>query len=210
MSTRRTLIRLLLLVFVVSAFIWTFGSHLPESWKDTGILAYPLSRANILRAQKQTNELYGLLYLVTTDSEENQHILADRVDLDPSEPIALEVYAAGNKALDWTAKTEEINSKYPVIVFSKTFCPFSKKAKELLTRYDLQPPPKIIEVDIRADSSTLKVLLTRLTHHSTFPNVIIRGKSIGGSDDLQALHKNHTLSDLLKEAGVSVQNKEVQ
>lgn len=119
MSTRRTLIRLLLLVFVVSAFIWTFGSHLPESWKDTGILAYPLSRANILRAQKQTNELYGLLYLVTTDSEENQHILADRVDLDPSEPIALEVYAAGNKALDWTAKTEEINSKYPVIVFSK-------------------------------------------------------------------------------------------
>lgn len=61
-----------------------------------------------------------------------------------------------------------------------------------------------------ADASTLKALLTRLTHHSTFPNVIIRGKSIGGSDSLLALHKNQTLAGMLEEAGVSVQNKDVQ
>jgi hypothetical protein len=122
MSTlRRTPARLLLLVFVVSAFVWTFGSswHLPESWKDTGILAYPLSRANMLQAKKEASELYGLLYLVTADSDENQHILADRVDLDPSKPVDLDIYAAGNKVSDWPAKVEELNSRYPVIVFSK-------------------------------------------------------------------------------------------
>jgi hypothetical protein len=120
-SLRRTPARLLLFVFVVSALVWTFGPswHLPEAWKDTGLLAYPLSRARMAHAGKQPSELYSLLYLVTADSDENQHILADRVDLDPSKPVPLDIYAAGRKVPDWAAKVDELNSRYPVIVFSK-------------------------------------------------------------------------------------------
>lgn len=59
-----------------------------------------------------------------------------------------------------------------------------------------------------ADSDIVKAVLTRLTEHSTFPNIIIRGKSIGGSDDLQALHAQRTLTKVLEQAGAVVRNDE--
>lgn len=100
---------------------------------------------------------------------------------------------------------------------------YSKKAKELLSKYDIIPAPKIIEVDLRgtpllhpiADSRTnftssddtdlMKVLLTRLTTRGTFPNVILHGKSLGGSDDLQALHSEGKLRGVLVEGGLKVE-----
>lgn len=98
---------------------------------------------------------------------------------------------------------------------------YSKRAKRLLEIYDLSPAPKIIEVDLRgatvalgftfadyrvlpADSSHIKTLLTRLTHRSTFPNVILHGRSLGGSDDLVRLHEEDRLRQVLEEGGVEV------
>lgn len=49
----------------------------------------------------------------------------------------------------------------------------------------------------------IKHILTRLTHRSTFPNIIIRGKSIGGSDDLNKLHTNKTLVEMIEQAGAT-------
>jgi glutaredoxin-related protein len=51
------------------------------------------------------------------------------------------------------------------------------------------------------DGNVIKHLLTRLTHRSTFPNILFRGKSIGGSDDLNQLHANKTLAELIEQAG---------
>ena len=95
---------------------------------------------------------------------------------------------------------------------------YSHRTKELLERYELIPPAKIIEVDLRGalslssvrlasevetahtlslypadDGDFIKAVLTRLTGRSTFPNVILRGKSIGGSDDLAAMHEDGRL-----------------
>lgn len=52
-------------------------------------------------------------------------------------------------------------------------------------------------------------MLTRLTSHSTFPNIFISGKSVGGSDDLQAMHRNGDLTNALEAAGVSVNAQDV-
>ena len=51
------------------------------------------------------------------------------------------------------------------------------------------------------DGNVIKHLLTRLTHRSTFPNILFRGKSIGGSDDLNQLHADKTLAELIEQAG---------
>jgi hypothetical protein len=99
---------------------------------------------------------------------------------------------------------------------------FSLSAKKLLEKYDLVPPPKVIEVDLRGmtpfyvsifilplladDSNTIKAILTRLTGQSTFPNVMVRGHSIGGSDDIHELHAQKLLSKQLEEAGVVQRN----
>ncbi|KAF9444771.1 thioredoxin-like protein [Macrolepiota fuliginosa MF-IS2] len=211
---RRTSARLFVLFCVLLALAWSFGFswELPESWKDTGIMTS--SRARIAQAfstkKVSVDEIYGLLHLVTGDSDESQHVLTNKVELDPTKPITLDVYAAGSKNLNWDKEMKRLNTEFPVVVFSKTYCPYSKKAKNLLATYDLEPPVKVIEVDLRDDWNVLKALLTRLTHHSTFPNIIVRGKSLGGSDDLQALHATKSLVDVFKKAGVYVRNKNNQ
>lgn len=99
---------------------------------------------------------------------------------------------------------------------------YSKKAKELLATYDLVPPPKIVEVDLRGnfafcdsvaqnqliifteDGDLIKLILSRLTTHSTFPNIVLRGKSLGGSDDVQSLHDEKKLKPIFEQGGVHV------
>src|SRR6266576_1977224 len=50
----------------------------------------------------------------------------------------------------------------------------------------------------------IKAVLTRLTGRSTFPNVILHGESIGGSDGIAALHKDGQLRQLFENAGLMV------
>lgn len=110
----------------------------------------------------------------------------------------------------------------PPVQTIEVFYRYSQRAKTLLEAFDLKPPPKIVEVDIRGtwtcsylyitlddhlfsdDGNVIKQLLTRLTHHSTFPNVLVRGTSIGGSDNLQELHATKALKKIFEEAGVTV------
>jgi glutaredoxin len=84
------------------------------------------------------------------------------------------------------------------------FARYSKRAKELLDRYELVPPPRIIEVDLRDDGDFIKAVLTRLTGRSTFPNAILRGKSIGGFDRISALHEDGLLRQMFEKAGLQV------
>ena len=54
------------------------------------------------------------------------------------------------------------------------------------------------------DDAAIKSLLIRLTGRSTFPNVILRGKSLGGYDSLKLLHDTGALEHELQRAGVKV------
>jgi len=50
-------------------------------------------------------------------------------------------------------------------------------------------------------------VLTRLTGRSTFPNVILRGKSIGGADDIIAMHSDGHLRQVFEKAGLKVRGE---
>jgi len=124
--------------------------------------------------------------------------------LDPAKEIDLKVYSSFDGDDDWVKHVRELQDDSPLVIFSKSYCPFSKRAKSLIQTYALDPSPRIVEVDLREDGDLIKVILTRLTKHSTFPNIILRGHSIGGFDDLQALHDAGKLEELFEENGLSV------
>jgi len=124
--------------------------------------------------------------------------------LDPTKEIDLKVYSSFDGDDDWTKHVRELQKNSPLVVFSKSYCPYSKRAKELIQTYALDPPPRIVEVDLRKDGDLVKVILTRLTKHSTFPNIILRGRSLGGADDLRALHDAGKLESLFEDNGLSV------
>ncbi|KAL8960598.1 MAG: hypothetical protein Q9193_002728 [Seirophora villosa] len=85
----------------------------------------------------------------------------------------------------------ELNSilkKGPIIVFSKSYCPYSKKAKDiLLEKYTIVPTPYVVELDEHPLGPGLQAALEKSTGRRTVPNVLINGKSIGGGDDVQKL-----------------------
>ncbi|KAI0125988.1 glutaredoxin [Xylariales sp. AK1849] len=96
----------------------------------------------------------------------------------------------------------EILKKSPVIIFSKTYCPYSKRAKAvLLDKYSIEPAPYVVELDEHPLGKKLQSKLAEMTGRRTVPNVMINGKSIGGSDDIAELDTRGTLIDKVKSMG---------
>ncbi|KAF9915009.1 hypothetical protein BX616_007119 [Lobosporangium transversale] len=88
-----------------------------------------------------------------------------------------------------------------IMVFSKSYCPYSMAAKKLLRSYtnDIQ----VLEVDLEEKSTEIKAVLTKLAKgHSTFPSIFINGEPIGGNDNLQALEDKDQLQSRLQKLGV--------
>lgn len=126
---------------------------------------------------------------------------------------------------------QSILKKSPIIIFSKSYCPYSKRAKKLLLEtYSITPAPYVVELDLMTEkipksakanddeeqSVTLgkKVqdLLYTLTGRKTVPNIMINTQSLGGSDDVHRMHEDGTLVDMIKKMGgkriVGVDRKE--
>ncbi|UZJ52460.1 hypothetical protein CBS101457_001780 [Exobasidium rhododendri] len=88
----------------------------------------------------------------------------------------------------------------PLTIFSKSYCPFSRRAKDLLTKMGAQF--EVYEVDLREDAHSLQDGLRELSGHSTFPTIFIKDEMIGGYDDLARLQSVGVLGGILKGAGV--------
>ncbi|UNI15024.1 hypothetical protein JDV02_001597 [Purpureocillium takamizusanense] len=86
------------------------------------------------------------------------------------------------------AELNAILKKAPVIIFSKTYCPYSKRAKGiLLEKYAITPAPYVVELDEHPKGRPLQDRLKHKTGRGTVPNVLIQGVSIGGSDEIVEL-----------------------
>ncbi|KAJ0971513.1 hypothetical protein J5N97_019472 [Dioscorea zingiberensis] len=96
-------------------------------------------------------------------------------------------------------KAKEMVSSNPVVVFSKSYCPFCDQVKELLTK--LGTTYKTVELNVESDGSELQAALLEWTGQRTVPNVFIGGKHIGGCDNTMEMHKGGKLVPLLTEAG---------
>jgi len=92
----------------------------------------------------------------------------------------------------------------PIIIYSKTYCSYSKRAKALFEKLDVEPKPVIIEVDLREDADIIKAQLSRLTGRATFPNILLRSKSIGGFTDIQTLYESGQLLEMLADEHIGV------
>jgi glutaredoxin len=91
-----------------------------------------------------------------------------------------------------------------VIIFSKSYCPYSKKAKHiLLEKYHIVPEPYVVELDQNPMGEQLQAFLHKSTGRRTVPNILLMGKSIGGGDDMQELDQTDTLVAKIKEIGGS-------
>ncbi|KAL7413616.1 thioredoxin-like protein [Mrakia frigida] len=73
-----------------------------------------------------------------------------------------------------------------ISVFSKSWCPYCTRAKNLLADVTLPPGKevKVFELDKLDNGAEIQDYLATLTGQRSVPNIFVQGHHLGGSDDL--------------------------
>jgi len=67
-----------------------------------------------------------------------------------------------------------------IIIYTKDYCPYCVKAKALLHKKDLDYE----EIDVTNNPELIEEMLAKSNGMKTVPQIFIKGKHIGGCDDL--------------------------
>jgi glutaredoxin 3 len=81
----------------------------------------------------------------------------------------------------------------PVTIYTKPFCPYCSRALNLLK----QKGAEVTEIEAAFDPAARKEMLARSGGRSTYPQIFIGERHIGGCDDMLALERAGELDDLL-------------
>eukprot|EP00040_Diaphanoeca_grandis_P030427 m.179806 g.179806 ORF g.179806 m.179806 type:complete len:1009 (+) comp31989_c3_seq5:109-3135(+) len=96
---------------------------------------------------------------------------------------------------DFGSKIMQMTREHPVVIFSKSHCPFCIEVKK--TFAVLNVPVHVLEVNQTKDGPEIQKTLKKLTHQSTVPSVYIETKHVGGCDDVKKLQNNGKLDSLI-------------
>jgi len=99
------------------------------------------------------------------------------------------------------AVIEALVKEHRVVLFSKTWCPFCNKVKDLFNSKYI--PFHKIELDKHPEGELYQTLLTEYSGQKTVPNVYIGGQHIGGCDDTLKLNEEGKLLPLVNPEAVS-------
>ncbi len=81
-----------------------------------------------------------------------------------------------------------------IIIYTKDYCPYCVKAKNLLKRKGVS----FKEIDITNNAELVQEMMEKSGGRKTVPQILINGKAVGGSDDLHKLDAEGKLDSLLK------------
>lgn len=81
----------------------------------------------------------------------------------------------------------------PVIIYTTPICSYCKEAKKLLTNEGIQYQ----EIDV-SDSTARLELVEKAKGRKTVPQIFIKGKHVGGYDDLKVLKDTGDLNKWLE------------
>jgi glutaredoxin 3 len=80
-----------------------------------------------------------------------------------------------------------------VVIYTKPWCPYCRRAKSLLERKGVHYE----EIDILASPDRAEEMTRRAGGRTTVPQIFFGDRHVGGSDDLHALEAQGRLDDLL-------------
>ncbi|XP_064012895.1 thioredoxin reductase 3 [Pogoniulus pusillus] len=99
---------------------------------------------------------------------------------------------------DWDGlklRVQTLIASHRVMIFSKSYCPYCNKVKELFR--SLRVEYYALELDVTDDGPSIQQVLVELTNQRTVPNVFVNGTHIGGCDATYQAYKDGSLQKLL-------------
>ncbi|KAK9385993.1 thioredoxin-like protein [Lipomyces mesembrius] len=101
-------------------------------------------------------------------------------------------------AAKYQTQVKELVSANPVLVFSKSWCPYCRQAKQTLDNEDVEHTDfELDQIDV---GDAIQSAIYELTSQRTVPAIFIGGNFVGGNSDLQTLKRNGQLKALLQQA----------
>lgn len=85
------------------------------------------------------------------------------------------------------------NSMKPVLIYSKSTCPYCRRAKALLASKGIS----FEEVDLLDHPERRAEMIERASGRTTVPQIFIDGAGVGGCDDIHALDARGRLDAML-------------
>ncbi|EFO97328.1 hypothetical protein CRE_16811 [Caenorhabditis remanei] len=95
---------------------------------------------------------------------------------------------------------------HKVMVYSKTYCPWSKRLKVILANYEIDDI-KIVELDRSNQTEEMQEILKKYSGRTTVPQLFISGKFVGGHDETKAIEERGELRPLLEKAHALFTNR---
>ena len=80
-----------------------------------------------------------------------------------------------------------------VIIYTKSYCPYSKECKEFLAGKNVKFDEKVID----KDSASQKEMEVKSGNRTDTPQIFINGHHIGSFDDMKALEATGKLDEML-------------
>ncbi|XP_041317770.1 thioredoxin reductase 3 [Pyrgilauda ruficollis] len=99
---------------------------------------------------------------------------------------------------DWDGlklRVRTLIASHRVMIFSKSYCPYCNKVKELFR--SLRVEYYALELDVADDGASIQQVLAELTNQRTVPNVFVNGTHVGGCDATYQAYKDGSLQKLL-------------
>lgn len=157
-------------------------------------------------AVKPAEDMVEPAILKNDDRETEEISIAGRTKMtvpkDRNNPEKQDQASGPDEHMEVKTELNRILKKSPIIVFSKSYCPHSARAKSiLLDKNSIVPVPYVVELDQHPLGQPLQALLAENTGRHTVPNVLVSGRSIGGGDDVTALDEKDELASILKKLG---------
>jgi glutaredoxin 3 len=81
----------------------------------------------------------------------------------------------------------------PVTIYTKAFCPYCSRALSVLR----QKGAEVTEIEAGFDAAARKQMLARSNGGTTYPQIFVGERHIGGCDDMLALERAGKLDELL-------------
>ena len=86
-----------------------------------------------------------------------------------------------------------MTSNKKVIIYTKSYCPYCVKAKQLMKIKNID----VTEIDITNNQALIDEMLLKSSGRKTVPQIFIDDFHVGGCDDLYALNDKGELDKML-------------
>ena len=88
-------------------------------------------------------------------------------------------------------------ASHDAVIFSKTYCPYCTRTKDLFRDVGAGKDVAVFELDNMENGDAIQGALLAMTKQRTVPNVFVKGQHIGGNDDSQKAAREGKLQAML-------------